>query len=90
MTKYIESSSDYVTNVWTRALVQWLKDETHDQKVVISNPGAGYQMDFFTLICYKICIDCLKRPKINEKEVDDCPCFEKNNPIFKLIVNKFK
>ena len=25
-------------------------------------------LDFFTLICCKNCIVCLKRPKINEKE----------------------
>ena len=30
----------------------------------------GHILDghFFTLICYKNCIVCLKRPKINEKE----------------------
>ena len=28
-------------------------------------------MDFFTLICCKVCIFCLKRPKINEKEAED-------------------
>ena len=35
-----------------------------------SNLGAVYWMDmtFFTLICCKNCIVCLKRPKINEKE----------------------
>ena len=35
-----------------------------------SNPGAPYWMDmtFFTLICCKNCIVCLKRPKISEKE----------------------
>ena len=37
-----------------------------------SNPGAIYWMDiwtFFTLICCKKCIVCLKRPKINKKRV---------------------
>ena len=28
---------------------------------------------FFTLICCKICVNCLKRPKINEKEAEDGP-----------------
>ena len=28
---------------------------------------------FFKLICCKICIVGLKRPKINEKAADDCP-----------------
>ena len=39
-------------------------------KVVGSNPSARYWMDmtFFTLICCRKCIVCLKRPKINEKE----------------------
>ena len=50
-------------------LVVW--EETHVPKVVSSNPSAVYWMDmtFFTLICCKICIVCLKRLKINEKEV---------------------
>ena len=30
--------------------------------------GRGFEMTFFTLICCKICIVCLKRPKINKKE----------------------
>ena len=36
-----------------------------EKDVVGSNPGAGYWMDltFFTLICCKNCIVCLKRPK---------------------------
>ena len=28
---------------------------------------------FFTLICGKNCIVCLKRPKINKKEAEDGP-----------------
>ena len=28
---------------------------------------------FFALICCKNCIDCLKRPKMNEKEAEDGP-----------------
>ena len=50
--------------------VWWLWEETHVPKVVGSNPGTVYWMDmtFFTLICCKKCIDCLKRPKINEQE----------------------
>ena len=52
------------------ALFQWLWEETHVSKVVGSNPGAGYWMDmtFFTLICCKNCIVCLKKTKINKKE----------------------
>ena len=34
---------------------------------------ARYWMDFFTIICCKICITCLKRQKINEKEAEDGP-----------------
>ena len=29
------------------ALVWWLREETHNQKVVRSNPGNGYWMDVF-------------------------------------------
>ena len=53
-------------------MVLWLWVTTHVRKVLGSNPGAvcsgctfGH---FFTLICCKHCIVCLKRPKINEKE----------------------
>ena len=58
-------------NVWAGALVLWLWETTCVQEVVGSNPGALYWIDmtFFTLICYKNGIVCLKRPKINEKEV---------------------
>ena len=40
-------------------------------KVVGSNTGAIYWMDmiFFTLICCKNCIVCLKRPKISKKRL---------------------
>ena len=63
-------SLDKIWKVWAGALVQWLWEETHIPKVVGSNPSAGYWMDmtFFTLICCKNCIVCLKRPKINKKE----------------------
>ena len=45
-------------------------------EVVSSNPSAGLDGHFFTLICFKIFIVCLKRPKIKEKEAKDGP-FEK-------------
>ena len=38
---------------------------------------ARYWMDFFTIICCKICITCLKRQKINEKEAEDGPFLKK-------------
>ena len=52
-----------------RALVKWLWETTHVQEVVGSNPSAIYWMDitFFTLICGKKCIVCLRRPEINKK-----------------------
>ena len=55
-------------------MVQWLW-ETHLQEAVSSNPDAVYWMDttFFTFICFKNCIVCLKRPKINEKEAEVGP-----------------
>ena len=69
--------------LWAGALVQWLWEKTHVLKVVGSNPGAIYWMDmtFFTLICCKNCIACLKRPKINEKEAGDGPLYQKAKQI---------
>ena len=41
---------------------------------------------FFTLICYKNCIFCLKRPKINGKEAGVSPCSHvRNFPIKRFI-----
>ena len=40
---------------------------------------------FFTLICCKNCIVCLKRPKINEKEAEVGPFFIKKNNLFSLF-----
>ena len=37
-----------------------------------------YWMHFFTLICCKNSIVCLKRPKINEKEAEVGPFLKKN------------
>ena len=36
---------------------------------------------FFTLICCKNCIVCLKRPKINEKEAEVGPFVKKRNNV---------
>ena len=35
---------------WAGALVYWLREETHNQKVVSSNPGARYRMAIFNII----------------------------------------
>ena len=42
---------------------------------------------FFTLICCKICIVCLKGPKINEKKTGVGPFFKKTSlvPTFKML-----
>ena len=58
-------------------MVWWLWEETNVPKVMGWNPGTGYWMDmtFFTLICCKNCIVCLKRPKIKEKEAGVRPFF---------------
>ena len=50
-----------------------VKGEDSNQKVVSSNPGAGYWMVIFTLICCENCIVCLKELKMNEKEAEDGP-----------------
>ena len=62
-------SSGYRTPLW---------EMTHVWDVVCLNPGAIYWMDmtFLTLICCKIWIVCLKRPKINEKETRIGPFFK--------------
>ena len=44
---------------------------THVQEVVGSNPGTVYWMDMFHIDLLKNCVVCLKRLKINEKEVGD-------------------
>ena len=61
------------------SLVYWFWVTTHVLKVVLLNPGAVYWMDiwtFFTLICCKHCIVCLKRPKVNKKEAVVGPFFK--------------
>ena len=35
---------------WAGALVWWLREETRNQKVVISNPGTRYWMDIFHIL----------------------------------------
>ena len=45
--------------------------------VRIPAPDTGWTWHFFTLICCKNCIVCLKRPKINEKEAEVGPFFKK-------------
>ena len=46
----------------------WFWVMTHVLEVVGSNPGDVYRMDnFFTLICCRKFIVCLKRPKIKKK-----------------------
>ena len=62
------------------ALVKWLREETRNQKVVSSNPGAGYWMDIFHIhICCKICNVCLTDENKSKKEAGDGP---KNHVIF--------
>ena len=64
---------------WAGALVSWLREETHNQKVVSSNPGAGYRMEFFTFIYCENCNVCLKRTEINEKEAGVGPYLQEGN-----------
>ena len=54
-----------------------------------SKTGAVYWMDltFFTFICCNNCNFYLKRPKINEKEAGDGPCFLKKLSIWTIVVN---
>ena len=72
------------------ALVQWLWEMTHDQKVVGSNPRTVNWMEltFFTLIYCKNCIEvCLKRPKINEKEAGVGPFVTKPHTLVSFKKN---
>ena len=60
------------------ALVKWLWETTRVQEVVGLNLSTGRTI--LSLICGKIVIFvCLKRPKINEKEVGDGPFLRKNS-----------
>ena len=53
-----------------------LREETHVQKVMGSNPGTGIlDGHFFTYICFKNCNVCLKRLKINKKEAGVGPFY---------------
>ena len=47
-------------------------------RVQIPAQYTGWTGHFFTLICCKNCIDCLKRPKMKEKEAGVGPFFKKN------------
>ena len=53
--------------------------------------GCGFESwhlildDFFTLICCKKCIVCLKRPKINEKETGVGPFFKQSDKISVIL-----
>ena len=49
------------------ALVWWLMEVTHYQMVVSSNPSAGYWMDIFHIICFKI-VYCLKEKDANKRK----------------------
>ena len=61
---------------WSSGYGRWLMIER--LWVWIPAPYTGWNWHFFTLICYKNCIDvCLKRPKINEKEAGVGPFFKK-------------
>ena len=44
-------------------------------------------LDIFTFICWNNCNFYLKRPKINEKEAGDGPCFFKKLSIWTIVVN---
>ena len=62
--------------------------EDYVPMVMVLNPGAIYWMDmtFFTLICCKKCIVCLKRLKINKKEAGIGPFFKKRTLIWTFLV----
>ena len=65
------------------SLVYWLWVTPHVPEVVGLNPSAIYWMDIFSLMCYKNCIVCLKRPKI-KKEAGVGP-FKKPRECFKHL-----
>ena len=50
---------------WSTGYGRWLMFER--SRVWIPAPYTGWWWHFFTLICCKNCIVCLKRPKINKK-----------------------
>ena len=72
---FIPSVGKEIEYVWAGALVQWLLEETHVLKlwVQILAPDTGWTRYFFTLICCKICIVCLKKTENKQKEAEDGP-----------------
>jgi len=66
-------------------------EETCNQKVVSSNPGAGYWMDIFHIhICCKICNNCFEKMKINKKEAKVGPFFFKKKNFLAYVKRKWK
>ena len=63
----------FICKYLSGALVLWLKEETHIRRSWDWIPVPDTRRTFFTLICCKIWIDCLKRSKMNEKEAEDGP-----------------
>ena len=57
----------------TKGRDPWLREETRVQEVVGQNPSIRYRWIFFTLICCKNCILCLKKAEIEQKEDGDGP-----------------
>ena len=67
------------------ALVYWLLEETHNQKVVSLNLGTGYWMNIFTLICCKNCNVGLKKTNNKRKKGQEWPVFT-NRPIVTIAL----
>ena len=72
------------------ALVQWLKEETHNQKVMSSNPGVGYWMDIFHIILLKNMYCLLEKTKSKRKRGRGWPIFINYNDRFILTVKCVK
>ena len=43
------------------------------KRLWIQIPAPDTGRTFFTLFCFKNCVICLNRPKINYREAGDCP-----------------
>ena len=69
----------------TLALVLWSWETTHVGEVVGLNPGAINWIDIFHIDLLKKYFVCLKRQKINAKEVGVCPFFLKKTTSSRLL-----
>ena len=68
------------------ALVQWLEEGTHNQRVMSLNHGTGYCIDIFHIDLFQNLYYLLEKTKNKQKEVEDGP-FKKLTWVIKYIAS---